>query len=152
MAAETVRLVSQSLTSSQARANIETLFAALDGLEKARDERVCKYQIDSSERLDSAARELRANADAARVVQKHRDLENLKNQFDAETAAFDYMTDKINKRLEDLSDCNREEMIEVLETKIEHLRKLIDDTDVEEKKLEKDLRDFQRRKAALERQ
>ena len=151
MVAETVRLVSQTPTSSQVQTNIETLFAALDSLEKGREERGNKYQIDSREKLDLAARELRANAEAGRVVQKQRDLESLKNQLEADTAAFDYMTNKINERLEELSDSNPEEMIEVLERKLEHLKKLIDEADVTEKNLDKDLRALQRRKAALER-
>src|SRR5262245_38977223 len=104
-----IRLVTEPSTSSQVRTNIETLFAALDSLEKARDERVNKYQTDSKEKLDSAAKELQATADAARVVQKQKDLENLKNQFDTDTAAFDFMTNTIDKRLEDLGySCPRE--------------------------------------------
>ena len=113
--------------------NIETLFAALDSLKKARDGRVHKYRNDTRNKIDSAARELQTTAEAARVVQKQKDLENLKNQFDADTAAFDFMTDKIDKRLEDLGHSCPREMIEVLEKRLERLQKIVDQADTTEK-------------------
>jgi hypothetical protein len=151
MSPETIRLVPEGSTPSQVRTNIETLFAAHKILETAKRDRENKYLKDSREKLDAAASELKATVDAARVVQKQKDLANLKNQCDAETAAFDYIMDKINRRLEDLTDSNPEEMIEVLERKLEHLRNLIDEADDTEKRLDKDLRELQRKKAALER-
>jgi chromosome segregation ATPase len=150
MAPETVRLISETSTSSQVRTNIETLFAALDSLEKARDERANKYQTDSREKLDAAARELHLTADAARVVQKQRDLENLKNQFEADTAAFDYMTDKIDKRLEDLGYTCPNEMIEVLDKRLDRLQKIVDETDTQEKKLNDEIRALREKKRRLE--
>jgi predicted nucleic acid-binding Zn-ribbon protein len=150
MAPETIRLVSETSTVSQVRMNIETLFAALDSLEKAKDERANKYQIDSTERLDAAARELQATADAARAVQKQRDLENLKNQFEADTTAFEYMTDKIDKRLEDLGYSCPEEMIEVLDRRLDRLQKIVDEADSQEKKLNDEIRALREKKRRLE--
>jgi chromosome segregation ATPase len=150
MPPETIRLVSETSTSSQVRMNIETLFAALDSLERARDERANKYQIDSTERLDAAARELQATTDAARAVQKQRDLENLKNQFEADTAAFEYMTDKIGMRLEHLGYSCPEEMIDVLDRRLDRLQKIVDETDTQEKKLNDEIRALRERKRRLE--
>jgi len=150
MAPETIRLISETSTSSQVRMNIETLFAALDSLERAKDERANKYQIDSTERLDAAARELQATADAARVVQKQKDLENLKNQFEADTTAFDYMTDKIDKRLENLGYSCPKEMIEVLDRRLDRLQKIVDEADTQEKKLNDEIRALREKKRRLE--
>jgi len=130
--------------------NIETLFAALDSLERAKDERANQYQIDSTERLDEAARELQATADAARVVQKQKDLENLKNQFEADTTAFDYMTDKIDKRLENLGYSCPKEMIEVLDRRLDRLQKIVDEADTQEKKLNDEIRALREKKRRLE--
>jgi len=150
MAPETIRLVSEASTLSQVRTNIETLFAALDSLEKARDERVNKYRNDSREKVDAVARELQTTAEAARVVQKQKDLENLKNQFDADTAAFDFMTDKIDKRLEDLGYSCPKEMIEVLEKRLDRLQKIVDEADTTEKKLNDEIRALREKKRRLE--
>jgi len=150
MPPETIRLVSETSTSSQVRMNIETLFAALDSLERARDERANKYQIDSTERLDAAAKELQATADAARAVQKQRDLENLKNQFEADTTAFEYMADKIDKRLEDLGYSCPKEMIEVLDRRLDRLQKIVDEADTQEKKLNDEIRAVREKKRRLE--
>jgi len=150
MAPETIRLVSETSASSQMRTIIETLFAALDSLAKARDERVNKYRNDSREKVDAAARELQTTADAARVVQKQKDLENLKNQFDADTAAFDFMTDKIDKRLEDLGYTCPRDMIEVLEKRLDRLQKIVDEADTKEKKLNNEIRALREKKRRLE--
>jgi predicted nucleic acid-binding Zn-ribbon protein len=150
MAPETIRLVSETSASSQMRTIIETLFAALDSLEKARDERVNKYRNDSREKVDAAARELQTTADAARVVQKQKDLENLKNQFDADTAAFDFITDKIDKRLEDLGYTCPRDMIEVLEKRLDRLQKIVDEADTTEKKLNDEIRALREKKRRLE--
>src|ERR687892_1723654 len=129
MAPETIRLVSETSTSSQVRINIETLFAARDNFEKAKNERANRYQTDVREKVDVAARELQTTADAARVVQKQKDLETMKNQFEADMAAFDYMRDKIDKRLEDLGYNCPKEMIEVLEKRLDRLQKIVDEAD-----------------------
>jgi chromosome segregation ATPase len=150
MAPETIRLVSETSASSPVRTKIEILFAALDSLKKARDGRANKYRNDTREKIDSAARELQATADAARVVQKQKDLENLKNQFEADTAAFDFMTDKIDKRLEDLGYSCPSEMIEVLEERLDRLQKIVDEADTKEKKLTDEIRALREKKRRLE--
>src|SRR6266542_2426988 len=150
MAPETIRLVSETSASSPVRTKIEILFAALDSLKKARDERVQKYRNDTRNKIDSAARELQTTAAAARVVQKQKDLENLKNQFDADTAAFDFMTDKIDKRLEDLGYSCPREMIEVLEERLDRLQKIVDEADTKEKKLTDEIRALREKKRRLE--
>ena len=150
MAPETIRLVSETSALSKVRTNIETLFAALDSLKKARDGRVHKYRNDTRNKIDSAARELQTTAEAVRVVQKQKDLENLKNQFDADTAAFDFMTDKIDKRLEDLGHSCPREMIEVLEKRLERLQKIVDQADTTEKTLSDEIRALIQRKRRLE--
>ena len=114
---------------------IEILFAALDSFEEARDGRVHKYRNDTQEKIDAAARDLQTTAEAARVVQKQKDLENLKNQFDTDTAAFDFMTDKIDKRLGGFGlIAVRSEMIEVIEERLDRLQKIVDEADTGEKK------------------
>jgi predicted nucleic acid-binding Zn-ribbon protein len=150
MAPETIRLISETSTSSQVRTNIETLFAALDNLEKSKNERVHKYHTDVREKLDAAAKELQATADAARVVQKQKDLDTLKNQFEADTAAFDYMTDKIDKRLEELGYSCPQEMIAVLEERLDRLQKIVDEADTTEKKLNDEIRALREKKRRLE--
>jgi chromosome segregation ATPase len=150
MAPETIRLVSEASTLSQIPTKIETLFAALDSLKKARDRRVNKYRNDSRERVDSAARELQTTAESVRVVQKQRDLENLKNQFDADTAAFDFMTAKIDKRLDELGYSCPREMIEVLEKRLDRLQKVLDEADTKEKKLTDEIRALREKKRRLE--
>jgi len=150
MAPETIRLVSEASFLSQVRTKIDTLFAALDSLKKTRDSRVNKYQNDSREKVDSAARELQTTAEAARVVQKQRDLENLKNQFDADTAAFEFMTDKINKRLDELGYSCPREMIEVLEKRLDRLQKIVDEADTKEKNLTDEIRALREKKRRLE--
>jgi chromosome segregation ATPase len=150
MASETIRLISETSTSSQVRTNIETLFAALDNLEKSKNERVHKYHTDVREKLDAAAKELQATADAARVVQKQKDLDTLKNQFEADTAAFDYMTDKIDKRLEELGYSCPQEMIAVLEERLDRLQKIVDEADTTEKKLNDEIRALREKKRRLE--
>jgi hypothetical protein len=150
MAPETIRLVSETSASSQLRTTIETLFAALDSLEKAREDRANKYQTDSREKLDAAARELQTTADPTRVVQRQRELENLKNQFEADTAAFEYMTDKIDKRLEELGYSCPKEMIELLEMRLDRLQKIVDEADTTEKKLNDQIRALRAKKRRLE--
>ena len=150
MAPETIRLVSEASILSQVRTKIETLFAALDSLKKARHGRVNKYQNDNREKVDSAARELQTTADGARVLQKQKDLENLKNQFDADTAAFEYMTEKIDKRLEDLGHSCPREMLEVLEKRLDRLQKIVDEADTKEKTLTDEIRALRERKRRLE--
>ena len=150
MAPETIRLVSQASTLSQARTKIEILFAALDSLKKARDGRVHKYRNDTREKIDAAARDLQTTAEAARVVQKQKDLENLKNQFDTDTAAFDFMTDKIDKLLEDLGYSCPSEMIEVIEERLDRLQKIVDEADTKEKKLTNEIRALREKKRRLE--
>jgi DNA repair exonuclease SbcCD ATPase subunit len=150
MAPETIRLVSEASTLSQIPTKIETLYAALDSLKKARDRRVNKYRNDSRARVDSAARELQTTAESARVVQKQRDLENLKNQFDADTAAFDFMTDKIEKRLDELGYSCPREMIEVLDQRLDRLQKILDEADTKEKKLTDEIRALREKKRRLE--
>jgi predicted nucleic acid-binding Zn-ribbon protein len=150
MAPETIRLVSETSASSPLRTKIEILFAALDSLKKARDGRANKYRNDIREKVDSAARELQTTADAARVVQKQKDLENLKNQFEADTAAFDFMTDKIDKRLEDLGYSCPSEMIEVLEKRLDRLQKIVDEADTKEKTLTDEIRALREKKRRLE--
>jgi chromosome segregation ATPase len=150
MAPDTIRLVSQTSTLSQVRTKIDILFAALDSLKKAKDGRVNKYRNDSREKVDAVARELQTTAEAARVVQRQKDLENLKNQFDADTAAFDFMTDKIDKRLEDLGYSCPREMIEVLEERLDRLQKIVDEADTKEKKLTDEIRALRERKRRLE--
>jgi predicted nucleic acid-binding Zn-ribbon protein len=150
MAPETIRLVSETSASSPVRTKIEILFAALDSLKKARDGRADKYRNDTREKIDLAARELQTTADAARVVQKQKDLENLKNQFEADTAAFDFMTDKIDKRLEDLGYSCPSEMIEVLEKRLDRLQKIVDQADTTEKNLSDEIRALKEKKRRLE--
>jgi DNA repair exonuclease SbcCD ATPase subunit len=150
MAPESIRLVSEPSTLSQIPTKIEILFAALDSLKKARDGRVNKYRNDSMERVDSAARELKTTAESARVVQKQRDLENLKNQFDADTVAFEFMTDKIDKRLDELGYSCPREMIAVLEKRLDRLQKIVDETDTKEKKLTDEIRALREKKRRLE--
>jgi chromosome segregation ATPase len=150
MAPETIRLVSAASTLPQVRTKIEILFAALDSLKKARDSRASKYRNDTREKIDSAARDLQTTAEAARVVQKQRDLENLKNQFDTDTAAFDFMTDKIDKRLEDLGYSCPSEMIEVIEERLDRLQKIVDEADTKEKKLTDEIRALREKKRRLE--
>jgi hypothetical protein len=147
MPPETIRLVSEPSTSSQVRTTIETLFAAHDSLEKAKDERVNKYRNETREKIDSSARELQTTAEAARVVQKQRDLETLKNQCDADTAAFNFMADKIDKRLEDLGYSCPREMIGVLEERLDRLQKIVDEVDT---KLNDEIRALRERKRRLE--
>jgi chromosome segregation ATPase len=150
MAPETIRLVSETSALSQVRTQIETLFAALDSLRKAKDGRVHKYRNDTRDKIDSAARELQTTAEAARVVQNQKDLDNLKNQFDADTAAFDFMRDKIDKRLEDLGYGCPSEMIEVLEERLDRLQKIVDEADTKEKKLTDEIRALREKKRRLE--
>jgi predicted nucleic acid-binding Zn-ribbon protein len=150
MAPETIRLVSGTSASSPVRTKIEILFAALDSLKKARDGRANKYRNDTREKIDLAARELQTTADATRVVQKQKDLENLKNQFEADTAAFDFMTDKIDKRLEDLGYSCPSEMIEVLEKRLDRLQKIVDQADTTEKNLSDEIRALKEKKRRLE--
>jgi chromosome segregation ATPase len=150
MAPETIRLVSAASTLPQVRTKIEILFAALDSLKKARASRASKYRNETREKIDLAARDLQTTAEAARVVQKQRDLENLKNQFDTDTAAFDFMTDKIEKRLEDLGYSCPSEMIEVIEERLDRLQKIVDEADTEEKKLTDEIRALRERKRRLE--
>ena len=150
MAPEIIRLVPQASTFSQVRTKIEILFAALDSLKKARDGRVHKYRNDTRNKIDSAARELQTTAEPARVVQKQKDLENLKNQFDADTAAFDFMTDKTDKRLEDLGYGCPSEMIEALEERLDRLQKIVDEADTKEKKLTDEIRALREKKRRLE--
>jgi DNA repair exonuclease SbcCD ATPase subunit len=150
MAPETIRLVSEASTFSQVRTKIEILFAALDSLRRARDGRAHKYRNDTRDKIDSAARELQTTAEAARVVQRQKDLENLKNQFDVDTAAFDFMTDKIDKRLEDLGYGCPGEMIEVLEERLDRLQKILDEADTKEKRLTDEIRALREKKRRLE--
>ena len=150
MAPETIRLVSEATLLPQVRTKIETLFAALDSLRKARAGRANKYRNDAREKIDSAAREIQTTADGPRVVQKQKDLENLKTQFDAETAAFEYMTEKIDKRLDDLGHSHPREMIEVLEKRLDRLQKIVDEADTKEKKLTDEIRALRERKRRLE--
>ena len=150
MAPETIRLVSEASILSQVRTKIETLFAALDSLKKARHGRVNKYQNDNREKVDSVARELQTTADAARVLQKQKDLENLKNQFDTDTAAFEYLTEKIDKRLEELGYGCPREMIEVLEKRLDRLQKIVDEADTKEKTLTDEIRALREKKRRLE--
>ena len=150
MAPETIRLVSEASTFSQVRTKIEILFAALDSLRRAKDGRVHKYRNDTRDKTDSAARELQTTAEVARVVQRQKDLENLKNQFDLDTAAFDFMTDKIDKRLEDLGYGCPSEMIEVLEERLDRLQKILDEADTKEKRLTEEIRALREKKRRLE--
>ena len=150
MASETIRLVSEAPLLSQVRTKIETLFAALDSLRKAREVRANKYRSDTREKIDSAAREMQTTADGPRVVQKQKDLENLKTQFDAETAAFEYMTEKIDRRLDELGHSHPREMIEILEKRLERLQKIVEEADTEEKKLTDEIRALRERKRRLE--
>ena len=147
MAPETIRLVSEASTFSQVRTKIEILFAALDSLRRARDGRVHKYRNDTRDKIDSIARELQTTAEAARVVQRQKDLENLKNQFDADTAAFDFMIDKIDKRLEDLGYGCPSEM---LEERLDRLQKILDEADTKEKRLTDEIRALREKKRRLE--
>lgn len=144
-----IRLISEPSSSSQVRTIIETFFAALDSLKKARVERVNKYQKDSTEKLDLAAKELKAT-DAAHIVQKQKDLETLKNQFDADTAAFDYMKGKIAERLEDLSNSNTAAMIGVLDERLNRLQKIVDEADTKEKELNDEIKALKAMKRKLE--
>lgn len=150
MAPQTIRLVSEASTLSQVRTKIEILFAALDSLKRARDRRVNKYRHDGREKIDAVARELQTTAEAPRVVQRQKDLENLKNQFDVDTAAFDFMTDKIDKRLEDLGYSCPSEMIEALEKRLDRLQKIVDEADTKEKQLTDEIRALRERKRRLE--
>jgi chromosome segregation ATPase len=150
MAPETIRLVSEASTLSQIPTKIETLFAALDSLRRAKDGRVHKYRNDTRDKTDSAARELQTTAESVRVVQKQRDLENLKNQFDADTAAFDFMTDKLDKRLDELGYSCPREMIEVLDKRLDRLQKILDEADTKEKKLTDEIRVLREKKRRLE--
>ena len=150
MASQTIRLISEASTLSQVRTKIEILFAALDSLKRARDRRVNKYRNDSREKIDAVARELQTTAEAARVVQRQKDLENLKNQFDVDTAAFDFMIDKIDKRLEDLGYSCPSEMIEALEKRLDRLQKIVDEADTKEKQLTDEIRALRERKRRLE--
>jgi chromosome segregation ATPase len=150
MAPETIRLISEASTLSQVRTKIETLFAALDSLKRAKYARINKYRNDSREKVDAIARELQTTAEAARVVQRQKDLDNLRNQFDADTAAFDFMIDNIDKRLEDLGYSCPREMIEILEKRLDRLQKMVDEADVKEKKLTDEIRALRERKRRLE--
>jgi DNA repair exonuclease SbcCD ATPase subunit len=150
MAPETIKLVSEASTFSHVRTKIEILFAALDSLRRAKDGRVHKYRNDTRDKIDSAARELQTTAETARVVQRQKDLENLKNQFDLDTAAFDFMTDKIDKRLEDWGYGCPSEMIEVLEERLDRLQKILDEADTKEKRLTDEIRALREKKRRLE--
>jgi chromosome segregation ATPase len=150
MAPQTIRLVSEASTLSQVRTNIEILFAALDSLKRARGRRVNKYRNDSRDKIDAVARELQTTAEAARAVQREKDLENLKNQFDVDTAAFDFLTDKIDKRLEDLGYSCPSEMIEALEKRLDRLQKIVDEADTKEKQLTDEIRALREKKRRLE--
>jgi chromosome segregation ATPase len=150
MPPETIRLVSEATRLSQVQTKIETLFAALDSLRKASEGHANKYRNDIQEKIDSAAREIQATADGPRVVQKQKDLENLKTQFDAETAAFESMSEKIDRRIDELGHSYPREMLEILEKRLDRLQKIVDEADTKEKKLTDEIRALRERKRRLE--
>jgi hypothetical protein len=149
MPPETIRLVSEASTSSQVRTTIETLFAARDSLEKAKDERVNKYQKERADLIQLTANELKATADAARALQKQKDLQAQETQYKADIAAIDYMISEIDWRVKDLSYSNREAMIEVLTTRIEELERRSDEAETKEKRIEEEIRKLRKTKEEL---
>ena len=149
MPPETIRLVSETSTASQVRMNIETLFAAHDSLEKAKDERVNKYQKERADLIQLAANELKTTADAARAVQKQKDLQTQETQYRADIAAIDYMIGEIDRRVKDLSYSNREAMIEALTARIEELERRSDEAETKEKRIEEEIRKLRKTKEEL---
>jgi predicted RNase H-like nuclease (RuvC/YqgF family) len=149
MPLETIRLVSETSTSSQVQTNIETLFAAHDSLEKAKDECVNKYQKERADLIQLAANELKTTADAARAVQKQKDLQAQETQYKADIAAIDYMIGEIESSVKDLSYSNREAMIEVLTARIEELERRSDEAETKEKKIEEEIRKLRKTREEL---
>ena len=149
MPPETIRLVSEASTSSQVRTTIETLFAAHDSLEKAKEERVNKYQKERADLIQLAANELKATVDATRAVQKQKDLQAQENQYRADIAAIDYMIGEIDRRVKDLSYSNREAMIEVLTARIDELERRSDEAETKEKRIEEEIRKLRKTKDEL---
>jgi hypothetical protein len=149
MSPETIRLVSEASTSLQVRTTIETLFAAHDSLEKAKDDRVSKYQKERADLIQLAANELKATADAARALQKQKDLQAQETQYRADNAAIDYMIGEIDRRVKDLSYSNREAMIEVLTARIEELERRSDEAETKEKRIEEEIRKLRKTKEEL---
>jgi len=147
MPPETIRLVSETSTSTQV--TIETLFAALDSLEKAKEDRVNKYQKERADLIQLVANELKTTADAARAVQKQKDLQAQETQFRADIAAIDYMIGEIDRRVKDLSYSNREAMIEVLTARIEELERRSDEAETKEKRIEEEIRKLRKTKEEL---
>ena len=147
MPPETIRLVSETSTSTQV--TIETLFAALDSLEKAKEDRVNKYQKERADLIQLVANELKTTADAARAVQKQKDLQARETQFRADIAAIDYMIGEIDRRVKDLSYSNREAMIEVLTARIEELERRSDEAETKEKRIEEEIRKLRKTKEEL---
>ena len=150
MAPEPIRLPLDTSTPSQIGTNIETLFDAIDKLQKAKEERVNKYQKESTELLQTAAKELQATADAARAMQKIKELQAKETQFEEEKKAIDYMIKTINRQIDSLSDSNPEEVIKVLEKRIDELQKRSDETDTKEKEFKSEIKTLQGKKRKLE--
>jgi chromosome segregation ATPase len=149
MPPETIRLVSEPSTSSQVRTAIEALFDAQDSLEKAKDERVHKYQKERADLIQLAASELRTTADAARAVRKQKDLQAQETQYQADIAAIDFMISEIDRRVKELSYSNRDAMIEVLTERIEELERRSDEAETKERRIEEEIRKLRKTKDEL---
>ncbi|HSE90967.1 MAG TPA: hypothetical protein VLJ79_32460 [Candidatus Binatia bacterium] len=118
-------------------------------MEKAKDERVNKYQKERADLVQLAANELKTMADATRAVLKQKDLQAQETQYKADIAAIDYMIAEIDGRIKDLSYSNREAMIEFLTARIEELEKRSDEAETKEKRIEEDIRKLRKTKEEL---
>jgi DNA repair exonuclease SbcCD ATPase subunit len=150
MAPETIRLVSETSTSSQVQTTINTLFVAIDNLHKARDARVSQHQNERIAIIHSAATDFKLAADAAHAVQRQADLQNHETKFNGEIAAIDYMSEKIEERRTELGYSNPGEMIAVLTERIEELERRSQETETRQEEFESEIKKLQQMKHKLE--
>jgi DNA repair exonuclease SbcCD ATPase subunit len=150
MAPETVRLVSETSTSSQVQTNINTLFVAVDNLRKARDARISQYQNERIAVIQSAATDFKLTADAARAVQRQTELQNNETKFNGDIAAIDYLSEKIEERRTELGYTNPGEMIAVLTERIDELERRSEETETKQEEFESQIKKLQQMKHKLE--
>jgi predicted nucleic acid-binding Zn-ribbon protein len=132
------------------RTNIETLYAARDNLDKAKEERKSKYDKERADLIQAVANELKTTADPARVLQRQTELQNKEKQRNDEEGAIDSMIKTVDEQLEALSQSNPAEMIEVLTKRIDELQKRCDEADSKSKVLSKELTKLRKLKDTLE--